>query len=57
MDQVIERKTKAETIRATARFLGITNFEAAFIWAIEHGEVDGDIVIVDDDGTERTSLE
>jgi hypothetical protein len=55
--QVIEGKDREETIRLTAMAYGISLADAEFIYAIEKGEIRGDIVIVDDDGTERTSLE
>ena len=47
---MIEGKTKEETIRLTARFLGISLIEAAFIWGQEHGEISGDVIVVDADG-------
>lgn len=46
---MIEGKDKEETIRLTAEGLGISELEAAFIWAIEHGETDGDVIIIDDE--------
>lgn len=46
---MIEGKDKEETIRFTAEGLGISLLEAEFIWAIEHGESDGDVVIIDDE--------
>lgn len=33
---------------------GMTEVEAEFIYAIETGEVEGDIVVVDEDGNETT---
>ncbi len=47
---MIEGKTKEETIELTARWLGISRFEAEYIWAIEHGETKGDVIIVDAKG-------
>lgn len=44
---MIEGKDKAETIRLTAEFWGISLLEAEFIWAIEHGEIEGDVIKVD----------
>ena len=43
---MIEGKSKAETIVLTAEFLGISLLQAAFIWAIEHDEIQGDVIIV-----------
>lgn len=45
---MIEGKDKEETIRLTARGLGISELQAAFIWAIEHGEIKGDVIIVNE---------
>jgi len=50
MAQMIKGKTKEETIRLTAEFLGISLIEAAFIWAQEHGEITGDVIVVGADG-------
>jgi len=47
---VIEGKTKEETIRLTAEFLGISEIEAAFIWGQEHGEIEGDVIVVNNSG-------
>ncbi len=49
---MIDGKDKEETIRLTMQGLGISRFEAEFIWAIEHDETKGDIVIVTDEGNE-----
>lgn len=49
---MIEGKDKEETIRLTAQGLGISKLQAAFIWAIEHGETTGDVIVVDKDGNE-----
>ncbi len=46
---MIEGKTREETIRLTAQFLGISEIEAAFIWGQEHGTIKGDVIVVDDD--------
>ena len=54
---MIEGKDKEETIRLTAEGLGISRLEAEFIWAIEHGETAGDLVVVDDDGNEAKPAE
>ena len=47
---MIEGKTKEETISLTAKFLGISEMEAAFIWGQEHGNVESDVIIVGADG-------
>ncbi len=52
---MIEGATREETIRLTAEALGISRLEAEFIVALELGEVDGDVVVVDDDGNEVPS--
>lgn len=49
MVEMIEGKTREETIRLTAKFLGISEIEAAFIWGQEHGTIKGDVIVVDDD--------
>ncbi len=49
---MIEGKTKEETIMLTAEAYGISLVDAAFIYAQEHGEIDGDEVIVDEHGNE-----
>lgn len=49
---MIEGENKAETIELTAKTLGISKVDAAFIYAIEHGEITGDVVTVDEDGNE-----
>jgi hypothetical protein len=43
---MIEGKTREETIQLTARFLGITEVEATFIWELEHGTIKGDVIVV-----------
>ncbi len=45
---MIEGKDKEETIQLTMQGLGISRLEAEFIWAIEHGEIDGDVIIEDE---------
>ena len=50
---MIESKTKEETIRLTAKFLGITEVEAAFIWGQEHGQIKGDVIVVEDKSDAR----
>lgn len=50
---MIEGKTREETIRLTARFLGISEVEAAFIWGQEHGTIKGDVIVVEDKGHAR----
>ncbi len=47
---MIEGKTKDETIRLTAEFLGCSKIEAAFIYGQEHGTIEGDVIAVDDKG-------
>ena len=47
---MIEAKTKEEMIRLTAEFLGCSEIEAAFIYGQEHGEIQGDVIVVDADG-------
>jgi len=47
---MIEGKTKEETIKLTAKFLGISEIEAAFMWGQEHGTIKGDVIVVDDKG-------
>jgi len=49
---MIEGETREETIRLTALALGISRMDAAFIVAQELGEIDGDEVVVDDEGNE-----
>jgi hypothetical protein len=49
---MIEGATREETIELTAAALGIGLVEAEFIVAMELGEIDGDVVIVDEDGNE-----
>jgi len=47
---MIEGATREETIRLTALDLGISELLAGFIVAQELGEIEGDVVAVDDDG-------
>jgi len=54
---MIEGKTKEETIRLTARFLGCSEIEAAFIYGQEHGTIKGDVIIVDDKKDERAQIQ
>ncbi len=49
---MIEGKDREETIRLTAEFLGISELQAAFIIAQEYGEIEGDVIAIDDDGHE-----
>jgi hypothetical protein len=49
---MIEGKTREETIELTARAYGISLIEAEGIVAIELGEIQGDIVEIDDQGNE-----
>lgn len=49
---MIAGKTREETIRITAEALQINEAEAEFIVAQELGEIDGDVVELDDDGRE-----
>ena len=49
---MIVGETRGETIRLTAEALGISEAEAEFIVAIELGEIDGDVVVLDEDGNE-----
>lgn len=42
---MIEGKDREETIRLTAKALGISLAEAEFIVAIELGEIDGDVIV------------
>jgi hypothetical protein len=52
MAEVIEGKTREETIRLTAEALGIGLVEAEFIVAQELDEIESDVVTVDEDGNE-----
>ena len=45
---MIEGKDDEETVRLTCEGLGISESEARFMLAIERGEIDGDIVEVED---------
>jgi hypothetical protein len=47
---MVEGKTREETVRLTAEALGISTSEAEFIVAMELGEINGDVVVVDDNG-------
>lgn len=46
---MIVGKTEAETVRLTAYVLGVSEAQARFIIAVERGEIDGDVVDVNDD--------
>jgi hypothetical protein len=50
MDRMIEGRTEEETIRLTAEALGVDPVTAAEIIAIERGESDGDVIVVDEAG-------
>jgi hypothetical protein len=52
---MIEGKDREETIRLTAAALGITEADAEFIIAVELGEIDGDVVVLDEQGHEIRS--
>jgi hypothetical protein len=52
MDRMIEGRTREETIRLTAQALGVSLQQAAFIVAMELGEIDGDSIELDEDGNE-----
>ena len=52
---MIEGKTREETIRLTAAFLGISLVEAAFIWGQEHGTIKGDVIVVEEKRDVRTN--
>ena len=54
---MIEGKTKEETIRLTAKFLEMSEIEAAFIWGQEHGTIQGDVIVVDDEKSERAQVQ
>ncbi len=54
---MIEGKTREETIRMTAKFLEISEIEAAFIWGQEHGTIKGDVIVVDDKKTEHAQVQ
>lgn len=47
---MIEGETREETIRLTAEALGINEAEAEFIVAQNLGEIDGDVIPLDDEG-------
>jgi hypothetical protein len=49
---MIEGRDRADTVRLTAAALGISEAEAEFIVAIELGEIDSDVVLLDDRGRE-----
>lgn len=49
---MIEGKDRQETVKLTAEALGISEADADFIVAIELGEIDGDVVLVDGEGKE-----
>ncbi|MGD9617159.1 MAG: hypothetical protein AB7W06_17425 [Alphaproteobacteria bacterium] len=46
---MIEGKDRAESIRLTAEHLGMSLVDAAFIAAIEAGEIDGDSIAIDEE--------
>jgi hypothetical protein len=50
--RTIVRSTDVASIKLTAAALCIGLAEAEFIVAMELGEIDGDVVIVDEDGNE-----
>jgi hypothetical protein len=45
---MIQGKDREESIKLTAEALGITEREATFIVAMELGEIDGDVIEVDE---------
>ena len=47
---MIEGKTRQETIRLTAEALKVNKVQAAFIVGMELGEIDGDVIVIDDRG-------
>lgn len=47
---MIEGRNDDETARLTADALGVDEITARFIIAIERGEIDGDLIVLDDDG-------
>lgn len=47
---MIEGTTREETIKLTAEAYGISEVDAAFIYAQEHGEIDSDEIELDADG-------
>ena len=49
---MIEGTTREETVKLTAEALGVSLAEAEFIIAIETGEIDSDVIELDDDGNE-----
>ena len=49
---MITGETREETIRLTAEALGISEVDAEFIVAQEYDEIDGDVIVVDEDGDE-----
>ena len=53
---MIEGKTREETIRLTAAFLGISLVEAAFIWGQEHGTIKGDVIVVEGKNDARINV-
>jgi hypothetical protein len=46
MDHMIEGKDKEETIELTMKGLGISRLEAEFRWALNQGEIEGDVIVV-----------
>jgi hypothetical protein len=47
---MIEGRDDDETARLTAEALRVTEDEARMIIAIERGEIDGDLIVIDEDG-------
>jgi hypothetical protein len=47
---MIEGATREETIDLTVRITGMPRDEAEFIAALEAGEIDGDDILIDEDG-------
>lgn len=54
---MIEGKDREETIRLTAEALGISRVLAAFIVGQELGEIESDVVTVDDEDSKETISE
>jgi hypothetical protein len=51
---MIEGKDREETIKLTAKFWGISEVEAAFIWGLEHGTIKGDVIVVKEQSNGRS---
>jgi hypothetical protein len=49
---MVEGKTRKETVRLTAEALGVSIAQAGFIVAQELGEIEGDVITVDEAGNE-----